>query len=289
MTQPVSFRFLAIVTLAGVACSRLLEPLAFPLEWVGFRLSLGHLALVVLTMAATPLYVRPAPPLFWWLLGIVCDQAVFFIVAQRGLTFHSPPSLIGSAMLCTLLLISLRILAGRRAKKTSATPASPEIRHGTRYVILAGVVTVVALLHVVHLVSVEAGIPNEDRSLMVFKYEVHHINLGVLLVWATALLRGGWLRSRTATLLTMAMLTIGLGLVADQFSFYALRDVVDSAYHGRISLLGAFLGIALIAVTLPRVQTRRSEPFQSGLPLKTFGHGKAGNRNAVEAVETRTR
>lgn len=288
MSQPQSFRFLAVITLAGVASSRLLEPLMFPVEWAGFRLSFGHLALVMLTIAAPPLYVRSAPPLFWWLLGIICDQAVFLVVAQRGLTFFSPPSLIGSVVLGALLLLSLRALTERRTAKTSTTPVSPEIGQRTRYVIIAGVFATIALLHIVHLVSVHAGIPNEDRSLMVFGFEVHHINLGVLLVWGAALLRGGCLRSHAPTWLTMAILTVGLGLVADQLTFYALRDLVDSAYQGEMSLLGAMLGIVLIAVMLPHAQRRPVELFQSELSRGAFAQGTAGNSDELREVGTHT-
>ena len=248
MVQPPrSFRRFALLTVAGVACSRVSELYLFPLEGGAFRISLGHVALVLLMIAAIPLYSRPASGFFWWLLAVVCDQAVYLVVAERGLGFYSAPSVIGAVAIVALLMASQGVLVKRSgAAQGGVSGASAS----TRYAAVGGVIAVVLISRVIHSVGLQAGIPNEDRSMMVCGFEVHHINVGVVLVWIAALLREGGALFRAAGVVTMVALTVGLGLVVDQLAFYALREGVDAAYDGRTSRLGAVVGVAVIATVL---------------------------------------
>lgn len=245
-----SFLRFALLTVTGVLCSRVAESYLFPIEWGGFRASLGHVGLLLLTIAATPLFARPAPEFFWFVLAIVCDQAVYLVVAPQGLGFYSAPSVIGSAVMITLLLLSRGALAAGHPEAASVAGSPSAIGPRTRFAVLGGVFAVVALSRIVHILGVQAGIPNEGRSMMIAGFEVHHINVGVMLVWVAALLREGRPSTRATVPLVMVTLTVGLGLVVDQMSFYALREAEDIAYGGPISLFGALLGVALITVML---------------------------------------
>ena len=253
---PRSFRRFALLTVAGVACSRVGELYLFPLEGGEFRISLGHVALVLLMIAAIPLYSRPASGFFWWLLAVVCDQAVYLVVAERGLGFYSAPSVIGAVAIVALLMASQGALVKRSGAAQGGVGGAGA---SMRYAAVGGVIAVVLISRAIHSVGVQVGIPNEDRSMMVGGFEVHHINVGVALVWIAALLREGGVVFRAAGVVTTVALTVGLGLVVDQVAFYALREGVDAAYDGTTSRLGAAVGVAVIATVLlawpsPRVK-----------------------------------
>ena len=245
-----SCRRFVFLTAAGVACSRVTELYLFPLEGGEFRISVGHVALVLLMIAAVRLYWRRATGVFWWLLAVVCDQAVYLVVAERGLGFYSAPSVIGAVAIVALLLVSQGVIVKKRRGTAKSGVSQCGASASSCYAAVFGVSAVVLISRVMHSVGLQAGIPNEDRSMMISGFEVHHINVGVVLIWVAALLREGGPSSRAAGVVTMVTLTVGLGLVVDQLAFYALREGADAAYDGVTSRLGAVLGVAVIAAVL---------------------------------------
>lgn len=88
-----------------------------------------------------------------------------------------------------------------------------------------------------------SGVANEDRSLMISGVEVHHLTWGPFLVLAS----GTWWRFlahyRLPRLMAVLGLSLGFGMIWDQWFYYMLQDLTDDAYFGVSTVLTALLAI----------------------------------------------
>ena len=79
-------------------------------------------------------------------------------------------------------------------------------------------------------------LPNEERSIFIQGFEVHHANWGILGIMIIAALGPSGLRFNKITLMLISILS---AFFLDQFSYLQLNLVSDEAYEGLISLAGA--------------------------------------------------
>jgi hypothetical protein len=107
---------------------------------------------------------------------------------------------------------------------------------------LAGMATIAAF-RIAH--STSRHLPNEERSLMIAGYEIHHAVTGAILLgliaagWAV----GGLPRNR----ITAVVAGAGAGAVVDQSIYMSLIEVTDQAYDSVLSWCGLFGGAVFMA------------------------------------------
>lgn len=82
-------------------------------------------------------------------------------------------------------------------------------------------------------------IPNEQRSILLFGVEFHHVNFGVILLLAMDML--GYARRQGKYMLGLIVAGFGLGMVIDQSVYFALEQITDDSYRGQVSLWGAIV------------------------------------------------
>ena len=234
--------------------SRLLEPLFFPLLLGSFSLHVGHGALIVLIFSATLLYAGSPTVWLWASLAACLDQITFLIIREESYGFYSAPSVWGS-------IIAVGALLGCYAALRAYAGPSPRtlLRTGWKEIglFVALLLLVIAGFRLSQAWMLEAGIPNEARSFRLAGFEIHHINHGLLLVWITSLgLQLVRVRPRVQLLLR-SLLAIGIALIIDQISYYALVDITDEAYFGPASLAGALAASGLSTGLLLWLRRRR--------------------------------
>jgi hypothetical protein len=83
-----------------------------------------------------------------------------------------------------------------------------------------------------------SGVPDEERSLMIAGYQVHHIGSGLALTTVLGSLRLRFAKACHSAWFAVAV-GVALGAVGDQIVYYALPKVTDLAYCGWQSLAGA--------------------------------------------------
>ncbi len=89
------------------------------------------------------------------------------------------------------------------------------------------------------------GIPNEERSLMLNGYEVHHIVTGtVLFVIATLMIITPPVKE--AFFVAFVLAAIGLQFAADEWSYYFMEVVDDAAYFSSTSWIGAIIAETIL-------------------------------------------
>lgn len=242
-------------TIGGLVFSRLLEPFFFPWNLGSFSIHLGHIAAVGIVVSATYLYRRRIPTSLWFSLAIFFDQMAFLIAAREiEFGFFSPASWAASAALILLNISVYKILS--RTKGMSA-PDEPAFGLGQCAKTIISIVLVVAGFRVFQFLMLQADMPNEARSIVIGGLEIHHINLGVMLVWTAAMLTAFAGRTRKTRLITGIILTIGIGMMVDQLTYYALRSVSDKAYLELASTVGAVGGLVLVSIALIHSVTQK--------------------------------
>ena len=86
------------------------------------------------------------------------------------------------------------------------------------------------------------GVPNEERSVMWANVEMHHINWGIVLVVAIAMLWVLFSRGKWSRILGVLLLGVGLGFIWDEWIYYALAKVTDDVYFSGITYASAIAG-----------------------------------------------
>lgn len=139
-------------------------------------------------------------------------------------------------------------------------------------------------------------IPNEERSLMIGGVEIHHLNLGCLMLTVLIGLRSVGLRSWFRWV-GVVLLGLGAGFYWDEWIYMALRDVSDQAYREYPSLIGGIFGIGLwwwlchwwivSAYAKPDKQSLRPRSFPSGAGWIIGHRGAKGclDENTKEGVQ----
>jgi hypothetical protein len=232
---------LVVGYLAGVCLARA-SGLVLPLEVGSFALTLSVCAFPVLWWATAKLAVNPRGAgerlrvALAVAAGVAGDELLYLAVRASGVTYWSTASLAASGVLVVVAVTAVT-LVDRTGDDDS--PTAPDRRFAG---LLAGVV---ALSLVGYRVSQTyfrlAGVPNEQRSLLVFGHEIHHASTGTLLLVVGALvLASRGIGHRTHRLAAVAA-AVGCGFVADQYPYLFYAVMTDSRYFGDVSAVGAVL------------------------------------------------
>lgn len=250
---------LAVGYLAGVCLARA-SGLVLPLEVGSFALTLSVCAFPVLWWASAKLAVNPRGAgerlrvALAVAAGVAGDELLYLAVRAGGVTYWSAASLAASGVLVVAAVTAVTLVD---RTGDDDPPTAPDRRFAG---LLAGVV---ALSLVGYRVSQTyfrlAGVPNEQRSLLVFGHEIHHASTGSLLLVVGALVlasRGiGYRTHRLAAVAT----AVGCGFVADQYPYLFYAVMTDSRYFGDVSSVGAVLAtgsvIGFLLYHYRRVQT----------------------------------
>ena len=110
--------------------------------------------------------------------------------------------------------------------------------------VFVGVITIV-FFQVSNYVLIH--IPNEERSLFMFGYEVHHNNIGMIGVTLLGILWNVLWKNKVTRILSLVGAGALLGFIWDEWFYYMLKEVTDDAYF---QLSTTITGISLPIVTL---------------------------------------
>jgi len=241
---------LAAGYLAGVALARLAN-LVLPLGVGAFAFTLSVVAFPVLWWTAAKFAVDPEAGAERVRLalavaaGVAGDELLYLAVRASGVDYWSVPSVASSAVLAGSVL-ALVVAVDRRAGEGS--PPAP----GRRFVAFLG--GIVGLSLVGYRVSQTyfrlRGVPNEERSLVLYGHEIHHASTGTLLLVVGALVLASRGLDRRVHRLAAVAAAVGLGFVADEYTYLFYRVMTDARYFGDVSLAGGIAATATVIVML---------------------------------------
>ena len=104
------------------------------------------------------------------------------------------------------------------------------------------------------------GVPNEDRSLMLWGLELHHINIGILGLLAVPFVSNN---GRLFSLFTI-LLGVSCGMVWDQWLYFTLNEVTDAAYFKSSTVISGVAAALLIpAFWVTSISGNRSRQLDS--------------------------
>ena len=252
-------RSLILGAMLGALCTRLASIL-LPIEMYGFMLHLSLPAMVILCVFMIDLLTgqhrTSDTSILMWMgtaIGVILDETLWLIVRNPPLVpsgveqvgYWSTASLLFS--IGGLLLFSIGVAIGSRTSK--GEQILPRIE--TPHLAIASVVLIGGLIFFhVSQAMIRHDVPNEDRSLVILGYEIHHIVEGqILLMIALVLLvfageqEWPW---RFAFLFT----TIGALFVADEILYYQLIDVSDDAYFGAMTITSGAMMCTMLLVQM---------------------------------------
>lgn len=244
--------------LAGVGLARV-SGVVLPLDVGSFAVTLSVLAFPVLWWATAALAVNPdgAGERLGFALavaaGVAGDELLYLAVRAGGVTYWSEASLAASGVLVVVAVVVVTLVdwAGE-----DAPPTTPN-----RW--FAGLLTgIIALSLVGYRVSQTyfrmVGVPNEQRSLLVYGHEIHHASTGTLLLVVGGLVLASRGIGRRVHRVAAVVAAVGCGFVADEYPYLFYAIMTDSRYFGRISVLGAVIAtgtvIGFLSLHYRRVQ-----------------------------------
>jgi hypothetical protein len=235
---------IAVGYLVGVIAARLIG-LVGPVPVGPFAVTLSAAALPVLFWTATKLAVRPRAPgrdrtrlALAVAAGVVGDELVYLALRQAGVGYWDPLSLAGTvAMTVGALGLVAALSAVADGDADDEQPPTPD-----RWLPVASGAAV-ALSFVGYRASQHylksRGVPNEERSMVLWGYEIHHVSTGsVLLVLGAVALASPGLRRRWHRLAALAA-AVGCGFVADEVPYVFYPTMTDALYFGLPSTVGA--------------------------------------------------
>lgn len=116
------------------------------------------------------------------------------------------------------------------------------------------VIAIIALLTVMYRYSYYSmlGIPNKERSLMINGVEIHHINIGIILLLLVGTFESFILSFSKA--IYIVLISVAIGSITDQSFYIFLNKTTDKAYGESFSTIGAiilpfFIGIMMLLVS----------------------------------------
>jgi hypothetical protein len=250
----------AVGYLAGVLAARLVG-LAGPIPVGPFAVTLSAAALPVLFWTTTKLAVRPRAQSQRTRLalavaaGVVGDELVYLALRQAGVGYWGPLSLAGTVVMAGGALGIVAVIAVWGPDGEG--PSMPD-----RWLpVAAGAAVALSFVgyRASQLYLKAQGVPNDDRSLVVASYEVHHVSTGsVLLVLAAVALTSPRLRRRWHRVAALAA-AVGCGFVADEVPYVFYPTMTDDLYFGTVSTVGAaLLTLALLGAIAYHAREREA-------------------------------
>lgn len=227
-----------VAVVLGLAVTWIWELFLGGIPVAGHVLHPGLLAYVALMAMALPVVWKGTAPAWqWaWFFASAVVLAELPLLAARSSQDPEPGRLLGIGTLIALVfLLPPAFIGGGRVQRGVA---SPRVAAGVWAVAM---LTIGACQGSNRLARV-LGIPNEGRSLIVGGLEIHHLNFGVLLLVASVLLLSRfpaslpWWRG-----LLLGVLGVAVGLIADEWLYYAATEVTDQAYFEPLTWQSALL------------------------------------------------
>lgn len=258
---------LAVGYLGGVCAARLFG-LVGPADVGPFALVLSVVAMPVLWWTGTKLAVRPRAPdrrrtrlALAVAAGVVADELVYLALRQAGVGYWDPRSLAGSVVLAAAVTaVVVGFAAAGDGQGVAPTPG--------RWLSLASGAAV-ALSFVGYRASQlylrARGVPNEERSMVLAGYEIHHVSTGsVLLVLGAVALASPGPGRRWHRVAAVAV-AVGCGFVADEYPYVFYPEMTDALYFGAVSTAGGAVAtvtvIGMVAYHTHNRQERDSDGY----------------------------
>ena len=252
-------RSLIIGATLGALCTRIASIL-LPIEMYGFMLHLSLPAMVILCVFMIDLLTgqhrTSDTSILMWMggaIGVILDETLWLIVRNPPLVptdveqvgYWSVASLLFSVG--GVLLFCIGVAIGSRLNRGEQKLPRIEAPHlGIASVVLIGGLV---FFHVSQAI-IRHDVANEDRSLVILGYEIHHIVEGQILLMIALLLlvfageqEWPW---RLAFLFTM----VGALFVADEILYYQLVDVSDDAYFGAMTIISGGMMCTMLLVQM---------------------------------------
>ncbi len=250
---------LLVGALCGVLLTRLLS-LVFPLNFAGLSLHLSFPAMIIISVQVNELLAGRVAALGSKILlitgmavGVILDETLWLIVRNPPLTADAPAQLAywstGSVLssIGGLLLFTIGVLSARhRWSEREMMPSLNRTHLGIAGAILIGGLI---LFHVSQ-AAIRYDVSNEDRSLLILGYEIHHIVEGQYLLMVSLILNifaGGRIWPFRISFYTGM---IGILFVADEILYYQFAEVSDAGYFGWVTILSGGLMSILMLVQL---------------------------------------
>lgn len=233
-----------------------------PLIAGGFAILPGHIGMMVLPLAVLGLLSHPTRYTLV-LVGVCGGLASTDFISVITMASEGPNVMrsVTDARVSAAVGFASALLASLLAYFFQ-TRQRPKPSRRAVWACLAVLLLTVVAYRVHYAVMVHSGVPNEERSLMVYGYEFHHIYSGTLILWmvmGVIMVRPKWV----ASVIGMMIMGFAIASTADQVTYFCQSEVSDEAYGNPTSLIGAFAAAAVygLAMLWLRRGPRGSENF----------------------------
>jgi hypothetical protein len=240
MTEPYTSKGYLLPILSGVILSRTMQVLFFPVRIGVFSIDFGHLTILLMVIGSTLLLLERKNVLLWVGVGGSFDQFVYLILkGNPEIQFFSIESIAGSTVFVALSVLVFMRVSHKNPDGNRYRPPIGKFERRKR-IVVHGVITILVILsfRLSQILLVKTGISNESRSILFMGYEIHHINSGLILVYIISHILY-FLDIKHFKSSILILLSIGIALINDQISYYALENISDAAYLSIESLSGA--------------------------------------------------
>jgi hypothetical protein len=242
-----------IPILCGILLSRLLQPLLFPLEIGIFAVNLGNIGFSLLILCGTLLIAGIKTRWIWVGMAMAFDQMIYLICKSNpSFRFFSIQSILGS-----LIFLVISILFIMFFDVQSRPRIYRSLKSRFFYVFLVAIV--IGIFRISQLWLYKMGVSNEHRSIILLGFEIHHINLGLLMVWISAHIIYFFPLPEKLKRISTILLAVGIAFISDQISYYALKEITDISYNEFPSFIGAVSALILIAVLLVLLSMQKNK------------------------------
>lgn len=234
-----------IAATLGVAATWSWEILLGGIPVAGWVVHPGYLAYLTLLVAALPVTWSAGEPRWQalWFFASAAALGDLPALAIRGTAQAEPVrDLAVGGALALAVLLPAALLGGARPGRSGHDGASLRAVAGVG----AGALLTIGAFQVFNRMMRAAGVANEGRSLIVGGVEVHHLNWGVLLLVGAVLALSRFSPPRWARPALLAVVGLAIGLVADEWLYYAAREVTDEAYFEPLTWLSALLLVLVV-------------------------------------------
>lgn len=249
-----AFKSYLIPILFGVIFSRIIQFLFFPINVGKFSFDFGHISILSLVISSTLLLLGIKHIFLWISLGSSFDQLIYLIIKDNSTqTFFSAYSIFGSLIFIMLSVLLFLFIYKDIDQNDRNIPI--DFFYKKNRIIIHCITTflVILVFRISQILLIKAGIPNENRSFMILGYEIHHINHGLILIYITSNILY-FFNFKRYNILILILLSIGIALINDQITYYALKNVSDEAYLGFESLIGA-IGVSICQILILIIYT----------------------------------
>lgn len=161
-------------------------------------------------------------------LGVIIDGFIFHIMKDH-ISYYSSQYTFTSILLVSIYIILLVL------NKKNIENIENNIEINNIFLINFLILVVIIMYRFSYYLMID--IPNEERSFMINMYEIHHINIGILLLALITVFERYLIKYNIIYIMIIAF---SIGSIFDQSTYYSLKIITDESYASNTSLLGAF-------------------------------------------------